>query len=163
MVRGPSGKRGNDKVAPIAVVPGRPADGTATGAAPRVYLPRPAVEIGSEVDGVGARYALADEIVATFVGRGRVGADAAPVVAVRVAVKGALPRDLRRTSRTAQAEEMVRLHQAALRRARSSACLSRPLHPSRRHLEQSPHRARRPRPTFRYKHYAATGRRGTAQ
>src|SRR6516165_4545737 len=52
---------------------------------------------------------------------------------------------LRRTSRTAQAEEMVRLCQAALRRAGSSACLSRPLHPSRRHLEQSPHRARRAR------------------
>ena len=47
--------------------------------------------------------------------------------------------------RTAQAEEMVRLHQAALRWARSSACLSRPLHPSRRHLEQSPHRVRRAR------------------
>jgi len=39
----------------------------------------------------------------------------------------------------------VRLHQAALRRARSSALLSRPLHPSRRHLEQSAHRARRER------------------
>src|SRR6516225_12201982 len=93
MVRGPSGKRGNDKVAPIAVVPGRPADGTATGAAPRVYLPRPAVEIGSEVDGVGAWYALADEIVATFVGRRRVGTDAAPVVTVRIAVKGRRIRD----------------------------------------------------------------------
>src|SRR5215510_8421649 len=59
----------------------------------RVCLPRPAVEIGSEVDGVGARYALADEIVATFVGRRRVGADAAPMVAVWIAVKGRRIRD----------------------------------------------------------------------
>src|SRR5215467_9912951 len=48
------------------------------------------------------------------------------------------PRGLCRTSRTAQAQEMVCLHQAALRRATSSARLSRPLYPSRRHLEQSP-------------------------
>src|SRR5262249_24134964 len=48
------------------------------------------------------------------------------------------PRGLCRTSGTAQAEEMVRLQQAALRRAGSGARLSRPLHPSRRHLEQSP-------------------------
>ena len=39
----------------------------------------------------------------------------------------------------------VCLRQAALRRARSSARLPRPRHPSRRHLEQSAHRARRER------------------
>ena len=50
-----------------------------------------------------------------------------------------------RTSRTAQAEELVRLHQAALRRAGSGARLSRPLHPPCRHLEQSPRFSRRTR------------------
>ena len=54
-------------------------------------------------------------------------------------------RGLRRTSRAAQAEELVRLRQAALRRAGSGACLSRPLHPSRRHREQPAHCARRAR------------------
>ena len=36
-------------------------------------------------------------------------------------------------------EELVRLRQAALRRARGGARLSRPLHPPRRHLEQPAH------------------------
>ena len=54
-------------------------------------------------------------------------------------------RGLRRASRAAQEEELVRLRQAALRRARSSARLSRPLHPSRRHLEQPAHWPRRAR------------------
>ena len=43
---------------------------------------------------------------------------------------------LRRASRAAQEEGLVRLRQGALRRTRSGARLSRPLHPSRRHLEQ---------------------------
>ena len=42
------------------------------------------------------------------------------------------------TSRTAQTEELVRLHQAALHRAGGGSRLSRPLHPPCRHLEQSP-------------------------
>ena len=50
----------------------------------------------------------------------------------------ALPQGLRRTSRTAQTEELVRLHQGALRRTGGGARLSRPLHPSRCHREQSP-------------------------
>ena len=54
-------------------------------------------------------------------------------------------RGLRRASRAAQAEELVRLRQAALRRARSGARLSRPLHPPRRHREQPAHCARRAR------------------
>ena len=54
-------------------------------------------------------------------------------------------RGLRRASRAAQEEGLVRLRQAALRRTRSGARLSRPLHPSRRHLEQSPRCSRRAR------------------
>jgi hypothetical protein len=45
--------------------------------------------------------------------------------------------------REAFAARLVRLRQATLRRATSRSRLSRPLHPSRRHLEQSPRRARR--------------------
>ena len=52
---------------------------------------------------------------------------------------------LRRPSRAAAAEELVRLRQAALRRARGGARLSRPLHPPRRHLEQPAGRSRRAR------------------
>src|SRR5712671_6506956 len=50
--------------------------------------------------------------------------------------------------RATQAEELVRLRQAALRRARGSARLSRPLYPPRRHLEQPPRRPRRARRAF---------------
>jgi hypothetical protein len=50
-----------------------------------------------------------------------------------------------RCSRATAAEELVRLHQAALRRAGGGARLSRPLHPSRRHLAQSPRCSRRAR------------------
>src|SRR6185312_14096074 len=57
----------------------------------------------------------------------------------------AAPGGLRRSSRATAAEELVRLHQAALRRAGGGARLSRPLHPSRRHLEQSPRCSRRAR------------------
>ena len=57
----------------------------------------------------------------------------------------ASPRGLRRASRAAAAEELVRLRQAALRRARGGARLSRPLHPPRRHLQQPPGRPRRAR------------------
>ena len=55
------------------------------------------------------------------------------------------PGGLRRASRAAQQEELVRLRQAALRRARGGARLSRPLHPPRRHLEQPAGRPRRAR------------------
>jgi hypothetical protein len=48
------------------------------------------------------------------------------------------PQGLRHASRATQAEELVRLHQAALHRAGGGARLSRPLHPPCRHLEQSP-------------------------
>ena len=57
----------------------------------------------------------------------------------------ASPRGLRRASRAARQEELVRLRQAALRRARGGARLSRPLHPPRRHREQPARRARRAR------------------
>ena len=60
--------------------------------------------------------------------------------------RGSLPScGLRQASRAAATEELVRLCQATLRRARSGARLSRPLHPSRRHREQPPHRPRRTR------------------
>ena len=70
---------------------------------------------------------------------------------------------LRRASRAAAEEELVRLRQAALRRARGGARLSRPLHPPRRHLEQPARSASTsaasPSAT---RTTAATGRRGTA-
>ena len=58
-------------------------------------------------------------------------------------------RGLRRASRAAAAKELVRLCQAALRRAASGARLSRPLHPSRRHRQQPAHDARRARRDLR--------------
>src|SRR3984893_3007916 len=61
----------------------------------------------------------------------------------------ASPRSLCRVPRTADAEELVCLRQAALCRATSRARRPRPRYPSRRHLEQSPccpRRARRELP-----------------
>ena len=55
------------------------------------------------------------------------------------------PRGLRRPPRAARQEELVRLRQAALRRARGGARLSRPLYPPRCHLQQPPARPRRAR------------------
>src|SRR5205085_2697509 len=53
------------------------------------------------------------------------------------------PVYLRRLSRAAEEQELVRLRQAALRRPRGGARLSRPLHPPCRHLEQPVDRSRR--------------------
>src|SRR5882757_5005439 len=68
-----------------------------------------------------------------------------PAGVFRRARRPAWPRGLRRVPRAAQEKELVRLRQAALRRARSGARLSRPLHPPRRHREQPPGRPRRAR------------------
>jgi len=64
-----------------------------------------------------------------------------------------------RPSRAAAEEELVRLRQAALRRARGGARLSRPLHPPRRHLEQPASSVSTSAAvTFRYKDYRHNGR-----
>ncbi len=57
----------------------------------------------------------------------------------------ARPDGLRRPSRAAATQGLVRLCQTALRRARGGARLSRPLHPPCRHLEQPANRPRRAR------------------
>ena len=62
-------------------------------------------------------------------------------------------------SRLAPLRELVRLRQAAFRRAGSGACLSRALHSPRRHRQQPAHRARRGGVTFQYKDYRRNGRR----
>ena len=73
-------------------------------------------------------------------------------------IEGLQRRDgLRRASRAAAAEELVRLRQAALRRARGGARLSRPLHPPRRHREQPARRLDERGVTFRYKDYRRNG------
>ena len=68
-------------------------------------------------------------------------ADAHPagrLVLLRRARQPGQPCGLRRAPRAAEEDELVRLRQAALRRARGGARLSRPLHPPRRHLKQPP-------------------------
>ena len=109
------------------------------------------------------RFPLASAGTVPFVpadlpGRARRGSRGGPSGLLRRDRVAASSERVRRVSRAAAQKELVRLAQAALRRARSSARLSRPLHSSRRHLEQPLVALDECGVTFRYKDYRRNGR-----
>src|SRR3954447_4526030 len=96
-------------------------------------------------------------VPAALPGRPRRRSCGGPAGLLRRDRKPARSEGLRCPSRAAAAEELVRLCQAALRRARGGARLPRPLYPPRRHSEQPAGPPRRKRRHLSLKDYRRDG------